>query len=494
MRLSALISRFTICVVLLSLSLGPSEARAQTVGAGSPAEGAEPGEGGSMEPVHVWEASLAPKAVPESALTVALLPEVQEQTSGNAASHYLEIVAEVASVDVPRDEYEELRRMPLSELREHLAPSWLTGNRSVLEMLRVASRREWVRWDRPIREKGFGIYLPSLGHYRKVARLLDVQIRFDLAHGRIDRVIERLKSGFAMARHIAEGPTLIEALVGNSIASTMMDRVEELVSRPEAPNLYWALTRLPDPMIDLRRSLRHELAIVDLWMPELEAARRGELSADRARRVLAQVNGLRSGGASSSPWAKAERVLAALRDYPEAKRMLRERGYTAEEIEAIPVPTAILMHRLDQYDRLRGEVAKWTSLPYWQARRKREELREMIDRAAARREGNPLLGLTPNLIAALKAPARLHQRIAALRTVEAVRHHAAEHGGELPASLDAIEGLPIAIDPFTGEPLVYRVDGGTFTIESGVELRSGEQPPLRYRITLRRNSDEQSSE
>jgi hypothetical protein len=72
-----------------------------------------------------------------------------------------------------------------------------------------------------------------------------------------------------------------------------------------------------------------------------------------------------------------------------------------------------------------------------------------------------------------RAQARLDQRIALLRCVEALRIYAAEQDGKLPAKLDDIP-LPLPVDPATGKPFAYKVEGKTAHLHGeplGVEVR-----------------------
>ncbi len=59
-----------------------------------------------------------------------------------------------------------------------------------------------------------------------------------------------------------------------------------------------------------------------------------------------------------------------------------------------------------------------------------------------------------------QAQARVDQRIALLRHVEALRLHAAEHNGTLPAKLSDV-AVPLPDDPVTGKPFRYEVIGNT---------------------------------
>ena len=61
-----------------------------------------------------------------------------------------------------------------------------------------------------------------------------------------------VQTGFALARDVAKGPTLVHALVGAAIATLMTDRVREMIQQLDCPNLYWALSTLPRPLVDFR--------------------------------------------------------------------------------------------------------------------------------------------------------------------------------------------------------------------------------------------------
>ena len=50
----------------------------------------------------------------------------------------------------------------------------------------------------------------------------------------------------------------------------LLDRIEELQQAPNAPNLYWALTMLPDPLIILRPVVDWERQMLLSATPELK--------------------------------------------------------------------------------------------------------------------------------------------------------------------------------------------------------------------------------
>jgi hypothetical protein len=53
---------------------------------------------------------------------------------------------------------------------------------------------------------------------------------------------------------------------------------------------------------------------------------------------------------------------------------------------------------------------------------------------------------------------RRDRAIALFRVVEALRMHAATHEAKLPATLEAIEAVPIPVDVLSGKPFAYRLN------------------------------------
>ena len=72
--------------------------------------------------------------------------------------------------------------------------------------------------------------------------------------------------------------SLINGLIGMAIAEHDAGACEDLIAQPGAPNLYWALTTLPRPLIDLRNHLEVQQKLVENLIPELTE---GELARPR---------------------------------------------------------------------------------------------------------------------------------------------------------------------------------------------------------------------
>jgi hypothetical protein len=81
---------------------------------------------------------------------------------------------------------------------------------------------------------------------------------------------------------------------------------------------------------------------------------------------------------------------------------------------------------------------------------------------------------------------RLDGDVAALQCVEALRHYAASHKGQLPKQLSEIADAKVPDDPIRGKPFVYRYDGSKAVLEVSVPKGGTPRDSTRYEITVAR--------
>jgi hypothetical protein len=439
--------------------------------------------------------TLEPMAAPVPALKYYLLPQMRDRRPGNAAllyyrafspewqghrraPNYLVKVADANAKplrDLDRDEVESLARGVFS---------------GMLKEVDRGARRSYCDWelnDR-VREDGIGLRLPELQGFREVASLLQLRARHELLAGRYDEAARTLQTGLTLGRHVAEGPTLIHGLVGVACANILLRAADDWVERPGAPNLYWALTDLPRPLVSVRNGIEAERLFIDWMFPGYRELLEDPAAAPPSARVrtsLQKYAGILDAEYPARSWAP---LVVALKAYPRAKRFLRASGRSAEQVEAMPALQAVFLYELHHYDVVYDDLRKWASLPYAEAA---PHLRRAAERARARmkQEGDAPLAavLLPALEKVLAAPVRLDRKVAALRCVEALRLHAAAHGGKLPARLAEVTEVPLPLDPLTGKPFEYRAEGDKATLTGPAP--AGEKPTatnsVRYELTMR---------
>ncbi|MBM4070874.1 MAG: hypothetical protein FJ271_18260 [Planctomycetes bacterium] len=446
----------------------------------------------AQDPIRL---SVQPARSPQPALKFQLLPEIRDLKPGNAALLYQRAHSPEwydvfrRSPDYPK--VSEWIELPLDKLPVDRVNALLP--RQMLTEVDTAARRASCDWDLTarVRRDGFAMMLPEMQCFREFATLLMLRARLEMRAGTLPAAIFSLQTGLGMARHIAEGPTLIHGLVGAAIANNMLGQIEELVQQDGATNLYWALTDLPRPFVDMRRPLQAEKLMFESMVPGIRAAWKdpqlGPLPAEKLNRELARVGTLLSIGDFSN---RVYIAVAAARIYPEAKKYLIDQGYPAARADALPVIQVALMYSLAMYDVTYDDFYRWTNLPYWEAQPGLMRAEKQLARAKQKivhEGGIPVAEwLMPAVRKVLEARVRVERRIAALRCIEALRLHAADNQGAFPAKLADVKIAPIPIDPATGKSFEYRLeDYRALLIGPGF---AGERTGIRYELTLRSKS------
>jgi len=462
------------------LVLAPSLPAGQAALAQSLAGGKRPEE----DEVPTVKLVLHPAAEPRPALKYLLLPPVIDRRPGNAAVLYGKVTAEQQQFFGDKELWEKIVKWidtPLKSFPKEEARGPLSGG--PFKFLDRAARCEYVDWQLPLREEPFyQILLPELQQTRQFGRMLAAKARLHVAEGEFDKAVHTLQTGYALGRHVGQGQTLINGLIGMAISRMMCKQVETLIQHPGAPNLYWALTNLPDPLVDMRPGIETEWAMIYLSYPELRNLKDQDYTPEQWRTRLNKITTDIMSLTGDAPGIRSELLTAALalKGYPMAKQALIDQGFKPDEVEAMPVPKVVLLHTMRTYEELRDDLFKWFAVPYYQAQEGMDKAEGNL-RDGRRREVIPFASiLLPAIKAAHFAGARDERSIAVLRVVEAIRLYGATHDGNLPDTLSDIAEVPIPIDPTTGEPFVYQRTGKTAVLESP----GGERQGLRYEITF----------
>jgi hypothetical protein len=303
--------------------------------------------------------------------------------------------------------------------------------------------------------------------------------------------------------------------------------VDSFIQCAGAPNLYWALSDLPRPFAGLRGALQGERVMLYCTFPGLGTAATdrdmGPLNSDDARacvKAALELRQLASLFEGKSPldsprlskeldgllpeefqkplerWEESSRermhfARLLLRHHAEAKRALIASGRPRDRVEAMPFIQVAVLHGLQEYDRLADDFRKWEVFPYWESRPQLRRLRAQAEQEVkGTREARvfPASVLVLPVGTVFQGRAWLDRKIAALRCVEAVRLYAAAHHGRLPATLGAIQEVPIPRDPMTGKEFEYHVEEDRARLYGPPP--EGEKPnagnSLSYELTLRR--------
>ncbi len=405
--------------------------------------------------------TVQPMAAPKPALRYLLLPELKEMNPGNPIHGYLRCFSEQQGFFYNKEACERRDKLQSLPLKELLAQELQDYGKIALRQADWAARLDKPDWQILLKLKtdGVSLLLPDVQEMRSLANALKVRFRAEVALGRFDDALRTAKTMFALSRHMSEHPTLIGGLVGVAITLIAIGPLEEMLEQPGCPNLYWALTNLPNPLISLDKGMEGERVLIAGEFRDLNDS--APMSEDQLQKLIAHIDKVREvekieqkpglPDRSTRTWLDArikdEGLVSA------ARRRLVEVGHPEERLLRFPAEQVLLLDEMRAFEVGRDEVMKLTNLPTWQA----ETLAGQIK--PAKKEA--LFGfLVPALLKVRNAQGRLEQRIALLRHVEALRLYAAEHDGKLPVTLSEIP-VPLPLDPFTGKPFRYQVDGAT---------------------------------
>ncbi len=221
------------------------------------------------------ELTLHPAKAPELAQKYQLLPKADEQTDADAAPLY-EKALQTLPKNFQTDQISQWLKTPLDKFPRQQVQSTLQQFKPILQFLEQAAKCKQCDWpyldDDTISQ--------TLRKYRRLMFFLALQMRFQITQGQFDKAIGTAQTGFAMAKHIGEGPTLIHGIIGVGIGGFICRQLEQFVQGPDAPNLYWALRGLPRPFIDLTERSEFE---------DLDIRERAHLLMNRLDRHIAAL-------------------------------------------------------------------------------------------------------------------------------------------------------------------------------------------------------------
>ncbi len=447
-----------------------------------------------------------PMPAPKPALKYLLLPEVRELKPGNPAQYYLRCFMEQRNFFFTKYSTDQRARylsMPLDKLAMENTRNY---GGSALRQVDWAARLNAIDWEMVERVQGEGVdlSLPELGPLRILAEALQVRFRIEVAGRHFDDAVRSAKTMFALARHLGEFPAEPANFLGLSVAGRAVDTLQEMVQQPDCPNLYWALTDLPRPLVDLRKGLQGESTLTET---ELRPIREDAvMTEEQLEKVVSRLSGVTALGreqAGRVPRSFRANLAARIKDADKvrdarARLFAARRSVVAGQMPKKIMSRDFLNRVLDVYSD-KDRIGKFSPLQvilldekhkYEAQRDERMKLLALapweIDALAGveqERGGDILFAdFLPRVVPARRKQAALEQRLALLRIVEAVRMYAAGHDGKLPEKLSEIS-VPLPVDPFTGKAFVYKKEGAAAQLRGGSPQGADKDRVYNVRIT-----------
>src|SRR5262249_49356187 len=156
---------------------------------------------------------------------------------------------------------------------------------------------------------------------------------------------------------------------GLSVAEQALETVEEMIQQPDCPNLYWALTDLPSPPVDLRKGLQGNRALV---AADLRLLHEDPMTDAEVAQVIGRLSGMmrfarqQAGAAPRNLRAALATRTADTQRVRAARGRLVETGCAEALVGKLPTAQVILLDEKREYEVRRDERLKLLALAPWQ--------------------------------------------------------------------------------------------------------------------------------
>jgi len=460
---------FTIIAIVLALSVGFGVAAAQT----------------SQPTPDVKSFELTPTPPPVPALKYELLYDVlTDRIPGNAAILYIQ-TALLMGTESPKLALEALDAYEANDLEKFDKLAEKIDRPQIFKNLDVAARRETCEWDPPIRQLGAYTWLPHLEPIAHgLTNMIKVRALWQMEHGKPDEAIATLRMGYEMSDKVGREPTLVSGLVALRIGAQMNDVLVRLMSRPNAPNLYWALMQMPSGHGLYRNSLHVERRFLVPSVPNLHEAIKGQqLSPQEWRTILDYMAELQAidPGESGKKTVTDSVKSATPANLKQARELYAKQfNLKGEEVEKLDPVVVLGNFYVRQADVMSDDIFKLRNLPYPELFKQAKVVKQRMDKLKQETPGTPFLPML-DLGKTTERLAQVDRQRTAMVNVEAIRSYAVASNGKLPSQLADITDTPAMENPWTGEPFEYAVKGDVATLSD-----SRSAVPLTYTIRIRK--------
>src|SRR3972149_3017713 len=214
----------------------------------------------------------------------------------------------------------------------------------------------------------FEVLLTGLRHARNLGKLLALRARLTLAEGKPEEAIKSLQLGFTLAQQVGED-TLVSCVVGNSIVNITREQLLDLSQVKNAPNLYWSLSMLPNPLVSIRKGLEAEEVVLERLLPELQEARKGQHSPEQWQKIwedaVEKANTLLATDKDQKKEKYDAKKLLTV-NYPKARDYLIDTGWSKKEIQAMAPAQVLLLYCAEIWEEMHDDYVKWLGIDYLQ--------------------------------------------------------------------------------------------------------------------------------
>jgi len=248
----------TVSLLVVLMLAGGSEAQRRSRGRSNrtarvkrPAKPVEPVPKTRSEHCIQLKLQLPPEHRSDS---IRLLPDPDKLTDGDATILYQQASAALPQ-DIDNAQVATWAKMKPAELPMQKVKQVLASSESALQLTEKAAlcRTCWKAGGPDV----------DLSLFRRLAYLMCTKTAYEMAGNNHAGALNAMQTNLSMARHLAEGPTLIHGLVGVSVGALACKQIAVYGEQAGAPSLYQAIHDLPHPLISLEKQIEAEIANLD---------------------------------------------------------------------------------------------------------------------------------------------------------------------------------------------------------------------------------------
>ena len=197
--------------------------------------------------------TLYPAKVSESQQKYQLLPKADQKIDADAVPLYEKAIESIPK-DFNSEQVTDWLILPLKELPQEQADKVIQQCMDSLKLVTRAARCNECNWP----EWNPDADTPGLKGYRHLAFVIRLWARLEISRGQYDGAFVAMQTGFGMAKHLGQAPTINQGLVGIAVGALMFKEIEQFIQQKDSPNLYLALADLPRPFINIEKAIANE--------------------------------------------------------------------------------------------------------------------------------------------------------------------------------------------------------------------------------------------
>ncbi len=419
----------------------------------------------------VVKLTLHPSPLPVPAMKYRLMPAADKLDNDNASNHYRRILSFTTNSKERYQKHVDLTVLSLDELRKEKYKNifdQLTFEEIFYE-LEKASRCNHCDWQIPYERFHVETNLNDLQEMRQIARLLVSKLRWEIAQKRYDDALNTALSGIMLSRNLSKN-SVISSLIGYAVFSIIHKQLEEIITQPDSPNLYWAFSEIPKFTGSLRFSADLEKLFLLYAVPSFKNINKKVFTRSEAKQLETEylnLYKLNQGSILSNDTIRTKLTLWILKVYPDSVKTLEKYGYQKKTINQMQTVQAVILSEYLFATEMQDRVSSSLILNPKKALNRLKQTSRLMNKnwnqhSYSKFDLSNFMGETFYYV--YYAALNQDRKIAEFRTIELLRDYLSKHN-KFPTSFDQLDSNLLPFDPATGKPFLYKSDGVKATLK-----------------------------